>query len=248
MRPNYLFFDADDTLFDFKRSEREAINVVLREHGLPLTPEVLDKYSTINLQLWKALERNEVTREELFSLRFTRLIDYIHKEHVWHSEWGLDEYDWDAVDGMHFNEQFLNALGQQHFLLPDAEAVIQDLAGDYKLALVTNGVGHVQKSRLAASPIGDCFEALFISEELGIEKPDARFFDLACEALEIEDRQEILVIGDSLTADIKGANNAGIRSCWFNPYNQHHPEGDGSAQPDYTIQSLRELAALLSII
>lgn len=248
MRPKYLLIDADDTIFDFKRAEREAINDVLSQNGLPLTPEVLDKYSTINLHLWKSLELGEVSREELFSLRFTRLLAYIRQEAVWHEEWKLAEFDWDSVDGLAFNELFLNALGRQTFLLPDAETVIQELSSQYVLALVTNGVEHVQRSRLAASPLADCFTALFISEVLGVEKPDPRFFDLACEQLGIEERQEALVIGDSLSADILGANNADIRSCWFNPYNQTRPEGENVPIPDYTIQSLREIPALLSII
>ena len=248
MKPKYLLFDADDTIFDFKRGERESIYEVMSQNGLPTTPEVLDKYSTINLQLWKALERGEVTREQLFVLRFSRLLDYIRQESVWHDEWNLDEIVWEEMDGATFNDMFLNALGRQSFLFADAEAIIKDLAKEYTLALVTNGVERVQRARLAASPIADCFDALFISEVLGVEKPNPLFFDAVCEHFGIEDRQEALVIGDSLTADIRGANNAGIRSCWFNPYNHQPPTTENAAIPDYTIQSLRELPMLLGII
>lgn len=248
MKPKYLLFDADDTIFDFKRAERESIYEVMSQNGLPTTPEVLDKYATINLQLWKSLERGEVTREDLFVLRFTRLLDYVQQEARWHDEWALDDFDWEAADGASYNEMFLNALGRQSFLQADAQGIVKELAKEYTLALVTNGVERVQRSRLESSALSEYFEAVFVSEVLGVEKPDPRFFDAVCEHFAIEDRQEALVIGDSLSADIRGANLAGIRSCWFNPYNIPQPTDEHAAVPDYTIQSLRELPMLLAII
>lgn len=248
MKPTYLLFDADDTLFDFKKAERESIYEVMSHSGLPTTPEVLDKYAVINLQLWKALERGEVSRQELFTLRFTRLLDYIRQESVWHDEWELGDIDWEQMSGDEFNKKFLNALAQQSFLQADVETVIKDLAKNHTLALVTNGVEYVQRSRLSKSPIGQLFSALFISEEIGVEKPDPLFFDRVCEQLNIEDRQDALVIGDSLTADIRGANLSGIRSCWFNPFNLPLPTAEETPVPDYTIQSMRELPMLLDII
>lgn len=248
MRPKFLLFDADDTLFDFKRAEREAMHDVLTKNLLPTTPEVLDKYATINLQLWKALEKGEVTRQELFSLRFTRLLDYIRQEAVWHKEWELDDFDWDAANGEVYNERFLDALARQPFLVADAESVIPELAESYTIALITNGVERVQRLRLQMSPLAEHVEAVFVSEALGVEKPSPLFFEQACDALGIKDRQEALVIGDSLSADIRGGNLSGIRTCWFNPYGQALPEGEDVPVPDYEIASLRELPKLLGII
>lgn len=248
MKPKILMIDADDTIFDFKRAEREAICSVLRLHNLPITPEVLDKYSTINLQLWKALEVGEITRGQLFTLRFSQLLEYIRQEAAWHEEWELADADWESMDGAVFNEKFLDALGEQSFLQADAEAVIRDLQDEFVWVLVTNGVERVQRSRLAASPLAPYIKRLFISEALGVEKPDARFFELALAELGNPDKQEVLIIGDSLTADIRGGNNAGIRTCWYNPFNLPLPEGEEAPIPDYAIESLRELPALLSII
>lgn len=241
-----LLIDADDTIFDFRQAERSALDQLLSSRGLPSTPELHDLYSMTNMKLWRQLERGERTRDEILVQRFRTLIDYIRREADWHPEWQLDEHDWEADEPELLNEQFLDRLSEQATLLPDVEPVLRELALSTRLALVTNGVTRVQEGRLRRSGLAPLFEGIFISERLGIDKPDPGFFDRVLDELGLEDRSRALVVGDGLGSDIQGAMLAGLDSCWVNHRQQTLP-ADGP-RPTYTISNWRDLPLLLSTV
>lgn len=252
MRYKYLFFDGDDTLFDFKRCERSAVQAVLRRHGLPAGGNAADAYSRINDGYWKLLEQGRVRLEDLMTRRFADLLALLEGHEGGRETAAAVE----AVGGerltarpsslraAELNRDYVEALGERAYLLPGAEALLRELFGTYHLILITNGLSAVQRSRLDRSPIRNYLEAAFISSELGVAKPDPAYFDAVCQALGIpvEQRRTILVIGDSLTADIQGAVRSGLDSCWFNPFNK---ERTGAFTPTMTINRLDGLLRLL---
>ena len=223
----FLLFDLDDTLLDFKRSEAAAITETLRQVGIDPTPATVARYSEINLRCWKALERREITREELLTRRFRLLF----------TELGT------AASPQHTQALYEEALSRQTYEIEGARALLTQLAPDYALYLVSNGTAKVQDSRLALSGFGHFFRKVFISQHIGADKPSKRFFEKCFAEIPDFDVRETLLIGDSLSSDIRGGLNAGEATCWFNP--QRLP-----AQPDtpatYEIASLAELPPLLA--
>ena len=197
-----LFFDLDDTLLDFRRSEHDALKETLLAAGIPVTEALLARYAEINAGYWKRLERREVSRDKLKILRFRDLF----------AEIGADGADPAAICAA-----YEMRLGQQHHLIPGTAEALRDLRKDYRLFAASNGTGSVQRSRLAGAGIADLFDGLFISEELGVEKPSAAFFDACFARFPELKRSETAMIGDSLTSDIAGGHAAGLLTVWFNP-------------------------------
>lgn len=219
----YLLFDADDTLFDFPRASARAFSIMCRTHGIPDTPEVRRLYHEINQVLWAAFDRGEVTKEFLTLERYIRFLKALE----------LDR------DPAQCNRDYLTALGQVTFPLPHAEAVCRALAErGHRLYIVTNAVASVQRSRLRSCPFGNLFTDAFISEEAGASKPHRAYYDYVRARVPAITPENTLVIGDSLSTDIRGANNAGLPCCWYNPAEK--PRQDG-LRIDYEIADLREL-------
>ncbi|MDI9469055.1 MAG: YjjG family noncanonical pyrimidine nucleotidase [Bacillota bacterium] len=239
-----LLIDADDTVFDFRRAERLALGAMLQARRLPVTPEVQDFYTMTNLKLWKQLERGQKSRDAILTERFTALIDYIRRESAWHPEWNLAGRDWAAESGDLLNRLYLDALARQPSLLPQVEEILPLLAARCRLYLITNGVTRVQRGRLMLSPVAQYFQGIFISEELGVDKPDPLFFQRTLAAIGPVDPADILVVGDSLSADIRGAVNAGLDSVWMNFAKRELPTD--CPQPTFIVSSWRELAALIA--
>lgn len=222
-----ILFDLDDTLLDFKRSENAAIRQTLTRLGLPADDETAALYHRINKAQWKRLEKGELTREQVLTRRFQLLFE----------ELGVcrsPEETWHIYEGN---------LSRQHHVLPEALPLLELLYPCYDLYLVSNGTASVQDSRIAAAGIGRFFKARFISQRVGFEKPDPRFFDCCFAALPGLERGEALIVGDSLTSDIKGGLNAGVPTCWFNPLHKPLPP---DILPDCEIDSLLKLPALLA--
>ncbi|WP_368233780.1 YjjG family noncanonical pyrimidine nucleotidase [Anaerotruncus rubiinfantis] len=218
MKYDILLLDADDTLFDFGLAEREAIRRVCRQRGLPASDAVCDRYSEINLSLWKKFEQGLVTQDRLRAERFEILLTEL-----------------DARDDAHaFSEAYTDALGEGAFLLPGAYELCKELSARCPLYIVTNGVIRTQKNRLAHSQIAPFISRMFISQELGAPKPRREFFDRVFEALGGPDRSRAIILGDSLTSDMAGGRNAGIACCWLAPSGA---EGD-PALYDYRIDTL----------
>ena len=222
-----LLFDADNTLFDFDAAERTAFETLCREAGLPFSAERYACYQACNAALWRDFDRGLCDKEFLRLERFRRYL----------RETGA------AGDAAALNRIYSEALGRCAMLLPGALDLCRALAaGGRRLFLITNGVAAVQRARFAASPLAPCFEALFISEAVGCGKPNRAYFDYVLARIPGAKREDCLVIGDSLTSDIQGANNASLPCCWFNPRGLPRP---AAPRIDYEIRALPELAALL---
>ena len=222
----YLLFDADNTLFDFDQAERNAHLLLCRAHGLAFSEEGYQLYHKCNAELWRDFDRGLCTKEYLLVERFRRYLAITGER----------------ADPEALNRDHLRALGEGAMLLPGAEELCRVLSRDHRLYLLTNAVASVQKTRFANSAIAPYFQGAFISEEVGVGKPDPAYFDYVFHAVPGLARDNALVIGDSLTSDIQGANNAGLPCCWFNPKGQPRPQG---LRIDYEIRALEELYAIV---
>ena len=225
----WLLFDADGTLFDYEAAERQALVRTFEQAQLPYGPDVLACYQEINAQLWRDLEDGKTTAERVKVDRFAQLLS------------GLPLAAFPNVAD--FSARYLVNLGDCTHLIPDAEIVLQRAGLRAHLALITNGLATVQRSRLAKSGMADCFEAVIISEEVGVAKPDPRYFEVAFEQMGYPPKELALVIGDSLTSDMRGANLYGVDACWFNPDGRPREPG---VKVRYEIRRLRDLLGLIS--
>jgi 2-haloacid dehalogenase len=224
--PACVLLDMDDTILDFKKAEARALARSLEELGAPVTDEMLQRYNSINQQYWERLERGEITRAQVLLGRFVQFLQ----------EFGLD------ADPEALRDRYMKNLSQGHFFVEGAEELLKALSGKYRLFLVSNGTACVQKGRLESAGIVPYFEKIFISEEIGVNKPDPRFFEACFEKMEPFDRSRCMIVGDSLTSDILGGRNAGITTCWFNLRGR---EARGDLVPDWQISRLDELPGLL---
>jgi 2-haloacid dehalogenase len=224
MKYQWLLFDADGTLFDYDAAENHALATTFSAFTLPYNANLLDIYREINDEMWQAFEREEITQEDLKIERFKRLLVSIGVE--------------DSIPPGDFSHQYLHNLGNCTFLIDDAESVLHTLSGTVHLALITNGLKAVQRSRLAQSTIGHYFEVVLISEELGVAKPHPGIFDAAFAAMGNPPKYEVMIIGDSLSSDIKGGYDYGITTCWFNP---HLKPCSTTDRIDYEIQNLKQI-------
>ena len=218
----YLLFDADNTLFDFDRANRGAFHAVCQSHGLAESDALFACYERHNGALWTAFDRGECTKEFLVRERFRRFLGQL----------GADA-DPDACNMTH-----LDTLGRSTYLLPHALEVCRRLCADHRLYLVTNAVASVQRGRLRGSALAPYITDAFISEEAGAAKPSTDYFDYVFARVEGLTRDNCLLIGDSLTSDIRGAVNYGIPCCWYNPKGLPRP---AELPIDYEIRDLRQL-------
>lgn len=224
-----VLFDLDDTLFDFHKAEKIALTKTLVHFGIDPTEEILALYSTINAAHWKRLELGEISREEVKVGRYRELFKTIGVE-------------CDPVKATAYYESML-AIG--HYFMPGAPELLEELYRKYRLYIVSNGTAKVQEGRIGSSGIAKYMDGIFISQILGANKPDKQFFDICFAEIPDFSLSETVIIGDSLSSDIKGGINAGITTVWFNPKGI---ENDNDIKPDYTIKELSEVPGLLSQI
>lgn len=226
MRYETILFDADGTLFDFDRAQESAFYDAFARKGYQAGPEVLGVYENINHDLWAKLERGEVTRQELLHFRFRILFD----------RFGID------LDPAQFNRSYLESLSAAGFLLDGAYELLEALEGRVRMIMVTNGILKTQRSRVRKAGIERFFTDFIVSEEVGCDKPDLRFFQRALAAAGNTPKEKILVVGDSVSADMKGANNAGLPCCWYNPGGLPAPE---DIRIDHQIRIHQELLSII---
>ncbi len=202
----YLLWDIDGTVLDFLASEAYAIRFLFKKYNLgKCSNEMLETYSGINAKYWRKLESGELTKTEILVMRFRDFFEII----------GVD-----VSLAENFNKEYQVALGNHIEFVDRAEAVLLSQKGKYTLAAVTNGTKVAQEKKLRRSGLDKVFDAIFISEDVGAEKPNKEYFDYVFEKLGITDKKEVLIIGDSLTSDMQGGYLAGIDTCWFNPSNK----------------------------
>lgn len=221
-----ILLDLDDTLLDFHKAERVAITKTLVHIGIEPKDEILTRYSQLNLAQWKLLEQGKLTRTEVRLRRYLLLFN----------ELGI-KYSAEKAA-----EYYENQLGVGHYFIDGAETLLQALSNIYRLYMVSNGTASVQKSRIESAGIAKYFENIFISQLVGFDKPRVEFFEYCFSEIPSFRKEETMIVGDSLSSDIKGGKNAGITTVWFNP---HKYANTSELIPDYEINSLWELVTLL---
>ncbi len=221
-----LLFDADGTLLDFHRSEREAVCDCFEFFGIPISEEYLDKYSEINTIHWKMLERGEIEKKRLYSARWQAFFDF----------YGYD------INAEAISKMYLEKLSEKAYILEDAESVCRRLAEKCRLYIITNGNKNVQDGRMSRLEFSNLFLDKFISEEIGFEKPCIEYFNIVTSRIPDFDPRKTLVIGDSLTSDIQGGINAGLDTCWYNPCGVPKPD---EMNINYTIKQLSEIEDII---
>jgi 2-haloacid dehalogenase len=226
MSYTWFLLDADGTLFDYDRAEATALQRTFEHMGQPFEPGFVELYRRINGQIWLEFEQGKISQARLRTLRFEMLFQAI----------GVD------LSPGAFSPRYLQNLAQGTDLIDGAEEVIRALHGRIGLMLITNGLQDVQRPRFARSALDGFFAGLVISEEVGAAKPHPRIFDVAFEQMGRPDREEVLMVGDSLTSDMRGGIDYGIDTCWFNPGQRPRDPGVGVR---YEIQDLRQLLDLV---
>ena len=223
----FLLFDLDHTLLDFDAAEDVALSHLLKEEGVEDIQAYKGYYVPMNKALWKDLEEKKITKQELVNTRFAKLFAYF----------GIEK------DGAYLAERYQFFLSQQGQIFPGVEDLLKKLIHQgYELYAATNGITAIQTGRLAQSGIAPFFKEIFISEQLHTQKPDAAFYEKIGARISNFDKKNALIIGDSLSADIQGGNNAGIDTVWYNP---DHLENNTQAQPTYEVDSYQALLEIL---
>lgn len=222
-----LLFDLDDTLLDFGATETQALRLLFATYNLEMTPQLEKDYKKFNQSLWKKLELGTLSRKELLEKRFSTFF----KEYL-----ALD------VDGIATGKQYTSFLAQGHQQIKGAKELLQDLKkAGYQLHVVTNGNKNIQYKRLDDSHFNRFFDTIFISEEIGYQKPTKQFFEHVFNKLDLVPNQAI-IIGDSLSSDIKGGINAGIDTLWYNPA---QITNNSTIQPTYEIHKLEQIKEIV---
>uniref|UniRef100_UPI004057B4BA YjjG family noncanonical pyrimidine nucleotidase n=1 Tax=Acetatifactor sp. TaxID=1872090 RepID=UPI004057B4BA len=224
-----IFWDVDGTLLDFKYSERQALKKCCQTVGKKLTEEMLQRYSEINDLYWKQLELGNITKKELLTARFV----------TWFEECGIRDVDVEA-----FRMEYQEGLANIYAFIDDSLTICKSLHGQVKQYVITNGVTSIQKNKLKLSGLTEVMDGLFISEEIGAPKPQREFFDYCLKHVEEKDKSKILIVGDSLSSDIKGGVMAGIPTCW---YRKDDTENATQYIPDYEINDLHRIYDILNV-
>ena len=223
-----VLWDVDGTLLDFTAAERAAVRKRFGEFGRgACTDEMVARYSAINDVYWKRLERGEITKAEVLVGRYREFF----------SELGID-----PALAEPFNARYQLALGDTVVYRDDSLEVVKSLHGRVKQYVVSNGTVIAQTRKLERSRLGEWMDGVFLSEQLGAEKPNPLFFEKVFAALSDVPKGDMLIVGDSLTSDMKGGLAAGIPTCWYNPFCHPRPE---DMAIDYEIQDLHQIYDLL---
>lgn len=225
----FLFLDLDDTILDFHKAERIALSKTIRDFGVEPTEEALHRYHVINKWFWEQLELGLMTRAEVLSGRFGKFF----------GELGIQ------VDPEAVARAYEKNLSIGHYFLPGAEEAVDALSKKYRLFLASNGTASVQKGRMTSANLYRFFEKVFVSQEIGHNKPSKDYFDACFAQIPGFDRSKAMMVGDSLTSDIRGGNNAGMKTCWVNP---NHAPANPEIPTDYEIEALSQLENLLEQI
>ncbi len=223
----FLFLDLDDTILDFKKAERVALEKTMRSFGIEPTDENCRIYSHINQAHWEALERGELTRQQVMIGRFFAFFEAV----------GIQ------ADARACAKQYAENLGIGHYFLPGAEAAVERLSKKYKLYIASNGTKDIQVPRLQSADIAKYCCDVFISEDIGENKPAIGYFEKCFARIPNFDHSKAMIVGDSLSSDIQGGINAGILTCWVNPKHK-----EAKVKPDYEIESITQLEELLETL
>ena len=223
MKYEVIIFDADETLFDFKKSEREAFKNTMLEFNIEYDENYhLKVYSDVNTAIWKEFEEGLITQKKLKIERFKRLSDKLNIK----------------FDEALFAKSYMKHLSHASFLYDDSIELLESLHKNHRLIIITNGLKDVQDGRIRKSIVAKYFEDIVVSEEVNVSKPDPKIFELSLNNINYMDKSKVLMVGDSLTSDIKGGINFDIDTCWFNP---NKIINKTEIKPTYEISSLMDL-------
>jgi len=228
MKYTTILLDLDGTIFDFHAAQRQAFFETFAHFGIDADEAMLCRYDIFNDSLWQMLEHGEITREQLFKNRFKL---FFEKE-------GINI----SVSPADVQKRYMQALSGGHFLIEGALELLKSLHSSYKVCAITNGVSMTQRKRLSDSNTTEYFDHLVISEEVGFEKPDPKYFEAAMKICGITDKSQALVVGDSLNADIFGGGSFGFDTCWYNPHGKNF---NGKHKPTYTVAHLSSLIDII---
>lgn len=227
MKYEVLLFDADETLYDFKKSEKYAFENSIKEFNIDYDENYHYKlYEEINKNIWLEFEKGLITQEKLKVERFRRLSQEVNT----------------PFDETEFSKAYIRHLANASFLYEDSFELIKNLSKDYKLAIITNGLKDVQSKRIGESIIANYLDTIVISEAVNVSKPNPAIFEIALKNLNYKDKSKVLMIGDSLTSDIQGGINFGIDTCWIN---FSKSKNTTSFNPTYEVSTLKNLYDIL---
>lgn len=223
-----ILWDVDGTLLNFRKPERYGIRKCFSLFGLgDCSDAMLERYSAINKKYWEKLERGEITKKDVLHDRFQ---EFFEEEKI----------DFDRID--EFNVQYQISLGDKIFYNDDSYHLVKELKSVVKQYAVSNGTLFAQERKLKKSGFNQLLDGIFISEQVGIEKPDRRFFDAVWNEIGDYKKEEVVIVGDSLTSDMQGGVNTGIQCCWYNPYGE---ENKNNLKLDAEIRDLNEIKQLI---
>ncbi len=223
-----LLIDVDDTLLDFSGGELVAIKSTLKAFDLPTDENTCKIYHECNVAMWQAYERGELSKPELVIKRFAEFLKIIDRS---------------DIDAKALNEEYFIHLSKQHSYIDGAKEFLEKIKEHYRIILITNGTTDIQNSRLALSGLKDLVERVYISEQLGTKKPELKFFEIVEKNTPEFEKKKVVLVGDSLTSDILGGINYGVKTIWFNPLRKKSEE----IKPDITVSSFEELYDCLTV-
>ncbi len=223
-----ILWDVDGTLLDFIAAEKAAIKTLFKEFNLgECSDEMIDRYSEINKSYWQRLERGEITKHDVLVGRFKEFFE-------------MEGIDCSVIE--EFNSLYQIRLGDTIVYHDNSLEIVKSLRGRAGQYVVSNGTVEAQSKKLRMSGLGEFMDGIFLSEHIGVEKPDVKFFNRVFEEINAADKNNIVIVGDSLTSDIQGGNNAGIRTCWYNPQKNKAPD---KYRIDWDISDLHQIYEIL---
>ncbi|NBI05837.1 YjjG family noncanonical pyrimidine nucleotidase [Senegalia massiliensis] len=227
MKYNIIIFDADMTLFDFEKAEKYALENSISYFNYEYSEkEHLSMYKTHNKAVWNEFEDGKISAQDLKSERFRRFFKETKIK----------------IDPSEFSFKYMDFLKESSFLLKGAKELIEEIHSDFRLVIITNGLSKVQNVRIRNSEIANYFEDIIISEEVGFKKPDSEIFKLTLDRINHTEKEDLIIIGDSLKSDIKGGLNFGIDTLWYNPNNN---KNNTEIKPKYEAHDFSEIKKII---
>ncbi|AUC79192.1 noncanonical pyrimidine nucleotidase, YjjG family [Nonlabens sp. MB-3u-79] len=223
----HIFFDLDHTLWDFDLNSKLAYKQIFEEHQLTLELDrFIEIYEPLNLQFWRMFRENKISKE---NLRFQRL------------KTAFDACDYAVEDEkIHlFADLYMEYLPNYNHLFDGCIELLDQLQDNYRLHLITNGFNGVQQNKIKNSGLDKYFDVVLTAEAAGVKKPAPEIFHKALQMANAEVANS-LMIGDSYEADIKGAQNIGLATIWFQLKDEVVPEHE------VVVRHLRDIYPLLS--
>lgn len=231
-----ILFDVDNTLLDFDAYVQEAMKSGFSQFSLgEYRDEMYETFTKINTGLWLDLEQGRLTYEELLQIRWNKIFSAL----------GI------TGDGPAFEKYFKDCLFHSAIPIKGAHDLLAYLKGKYTLCIASNGPHDQQLNRLEKADMLSQFSEVFTSGKIGFSKPSGEFFDYCMKTLNQDEElrkygeilpSEVLMVGDSLTSDMEGALQSGMKTCFFD----RKKSGKGSCLPiDHVIHDLQELREIL---